>query len=165
MEQRKVTVTFRTFTNRIEREMKQRYPHCAMEIQSVTKNNGKQLTGITVREPECNIAPNLYLNSYYEAYQSGDSYEDVFEQLIECYEEHKGNKQFDTEYVQRFENVKDCIYFKLINAEKNKNLLPKIPHRKYHDLAVVYSVLLSVEEQGSANMNITGSAIGVDQGC
>jgi len=159
MEQRKVTVTFRTFIKRVEREMKQRYPHCKVEIQVVTKNNGKQLTGIVVQEPDYNIAPNLYLNSCYEDYQSGDSYEDVFEQLVENYEKHKANAQFDTECIQSFANVKDRIYFKLINAEKNKALLQGIPHRKYQDLAIVYSVLLAVEKEESASMNITNQLL------
>lgn len=157
MEQKEMT--FQLFIKRVEKEIKQYYSQCTVEIHEVVKNNGKKLTGIVVREPEGNIAPNLYLNSYYEDYLSGDSFDNVFERFIESYEEHRGNKRFDTEYLQSYTNVKERIFFKLINAEKNENWLKEVPYRKYQDLAVVYSVLLSMEEVGSASVNITSQLL------
>lgn len=152
-------VSFHLFSKRVEREMKQRYPHCVVELQEVIKNNGKKLIGIAIRQPGCNISPIHYLNSYYEAYQLGDSYENVFQQLIESNEEHSGNEQFDMEYLQDYQNVKERIYFKLINADENEDFLQEIPYRQYQDLAIVYSVLLSMEEKGNASMNITNQLL------
>ena len=37
-----------------------------------------------------------------------------------------------------WETAHGDIYMKLINAEQNKELLEKIPHRIFMDLAVVY---------------------------
>lgn len=46
-----------------------------------------------------------------------------------------------------FEKMKDKIYCKLINAERNREHLDKVPHRKFLDLAIVYRVLVSSNEE------------------
>ena len=45
---------------------------------------------------------------------------------------------FDISGFKRWETVRENVYPKLINTEQNTELLEKIPHRDFMDLAVVY---------------------------
>ena len=47
----------------------------------------------------------------------------IIEDLVELYEEIRQEKSWDYERMLSFEGVKDRIIFRLINTEKNKELL------------------------------------------
>ena len=47
-----------------------------------------------------------------------------------------------------FEKIKDIIYYKVINYEMNRALLSKIPHFKFLDLAIVFYIIVSKDEEG-----------------
>ena len=53
-----------------------------------------------------------------------------------------------------FEGVKDRIIFRLINTEKNKELLLDVPHKKFLDLSLVFAVLVEADNDGTAVMLI-----------
>ena len=43
-----------------------------IEVASTTKNNGNKRIGLSLRDPEINIAPTIYLEEFYQSYL--DSY-------------------------------------------------------------------------------------------
>ncbi len=108
--------------------------------QAVTKNNSVMLTGITVVKGETDIGPCVYLDAFYREYETdGTRFEEIVDEvhrLIVKNEEE--TPDFDISGFKRWETVRGNIYAKLINAEQNKELLGKIPHRNFMDLAVVY---------------------------
>ena len=50
--------------------------------------------------------------------------------------------------------LKDRIIFRLINTEKNKDLLLDVPHKKFLDLSLVFAVLVEADNDGTAVMLI-----------
>ena len=114
-------------------------------IKNVTKNNGIKLTGIMAEAEGCNCAPCLYLDDYYRLYVNKEM--KLSEAADEIYRQLKGHLQ-DAEGINisgftEWGTVKGSIYAKLINAEKNKGLLEKTPHRMFLDMAAVYYVVIS----------------------
>lgn len=107
----------------------------------VGKNNGVKLTGVTIREEGFNIAPNIYLDDYFEEYRSGKTVDDICRAVTDVYEKNRIRQNFNLDEFVEFDTVRDQICFKLINAESNRSLLSEIPHRLFLDLAVVYYVL------------------------
>ena len=106
----------------------------------VTQNNNVKQTGITVMKEGVDIEPCVYLDELYREYEADgmklDEIVDEVYRLILKYEEDMPD--VDISVFQNWETIRDDIYPKLVNAEQNKELLEKIPHRNFMDLAVVY---------------------------
>lgn len=122
-----------------------------IKVTHVTKNNGLELDGIVIMEKGKNIAPTIYINSYYEDYEKGRSVEDIAETVLDIYR----NQSVDVEEylydVMRFDEICDKIYIKMINYEMNKSLLERVPHRIFLDMAIVYYIRFEKYE----DMNMT----------
>lgn len=118
-----------------------------VELQRSTKNNGLVLDGLMIVAEGSNIAPMIYLNSSYEVFLE-HGIEAVVEQVIAVYEENKEDNpfNFDVSILTEFSKVKPLIKMKLINYEKNKQLLKEVVHRKELDLAVVFMIVLESKE-------------------
>lgn len=135
------------FTTVLKLELQKRNPNWRIKITHVPKMNGVTLTGLLVLPNKSNITPTIYLESFYADYEAGCLLDVILERIEHLYEEHNVDEvYFDMEQFLDFENVQGRLCLKVINAERNKDLLQKIPHRMFHDLAIVYYVLLPNEE-------------------
>lgn len=106
----------------------------------VTKNNNVKLTGIAVIKEGADIGPYIYLDEFYREYESGGMKSDeIVDEVCRLILKHwEDVPDVDISGFCDWETVHDDIYPKLVNAEQNKGLLEKIPHRGFLDLAVVY---------------------------
>ncbi len=126
-----------------------------VRINEVMKNNGVMLSGITMLQDDNNISPTIYLNQYYEAYESGEiTLRCIVDDVLDTYERNKVNQSVDMRFFMNYERIKDRIIFKLIHAERNEELLKDIPHIRYLDLAIVFQCLISDEMFGNATIMI-----------
>ena len=125
-----------------------------VNLQTVTKNNDLQLTGLTIMAPNRNIAPTIYLESFYEQYQKGEGVEEILERIANLQLENEMDMDFDTSLVTNFENCKDKIYPKLVSAEWNQETLETCPYVPMEDLAVIFYIDLSSEGNGSMTIKI-----------
>ena len=109
-------------------------------IQPVMKNNGTIYDGLIVIDPILNISPTIYLNPYYHRYLEGISLEDICDDVLTAYLENLPEENFDISLFKDFEKAKTKIIIKLVNYERNKELLNSVPHVRFHDLAMIYVV-------------------------
>ena len=130
-----------------------------VEIREVTKNNDTKLTGLVVTKKGSNIAPNVYLEAFYQEYQNGKDYEDVLEHIAEVVVKHSPKEQFDASNLTDLDKVRNRIIPRLINAKRNEEYLIDKPHRLVEDLAVVYAVNISEDETGKMSAPVTYSLI------
>jgi hypothetical protein len=162
-------MTFNEYVETVKREIKdylpEEYKDVNPEINKVSKNNGKELTGLTLRGTS-NICPNIYLDSFYDLYQDGMEIEDTLIRISEIFQrEINRMPQFNLEDFS-YNNMKDNLYYTVINAEKNEKLLQEIPHQRRQDLAIVYRVHLSVSDEGTGSILLNNTHLklwGVDQ--
>lgn len=110
-------------------------------VQKVNKNNGLVLDGLTIFSDEVNLAPTIYLNGYYEDYLS-DGAVAVAKRIIAIYEANKPSESVDVSFFMDIEKVSPRIKMKLVNLEKNKELLEQVPHIRFLDLAIVFMAVL-----------------------
>ena len=123
-------------------------------VQSVNKNNGVTLVGISIMSKGTNIAPTIYLNGFFEEYLS-DGAVAVAKRIIAIYEANKPKESVDISFFMDIEKVRPKIKMKLINYEKNEELLEQIPHIRFLDLAIVFMVVLGSDcENGFASILI-----------
>lgn len=130
-----------------------------VEIREVTKNNDTKFTGLLVTKKGSNIAPNVYLESFYLEYQDGKDYEDVLEHIAEVIVKHSPKEQFDVSNLTDLDKVRNRIIPRLINAKRNEEYLIDKPHRLVEDLAVVYAVNIGGDETGMMSAPVTYSMI------
>lgn len=128
---------------------------CKVQIKDVKKNNGVVLRGLTVMQDSSNVSPTIYLNSYYEAYIEGRAaLLDVVNDVMDTYQRNKVNQSVDMRYFLDYERVRDSVVYKLINTEKNKELLEDVPHIEFHDLSIVFQCMVESDDIGSASILI-----------
>ena len=123
------------------RETVERKTGKQVSVQKINKNNGLVLDGLTIMEEGINIAPTIYLNGYYEEYLLS-GVDAVANRIIASYEANKPKESVDVSFFMDIEKVSPRIKMKLINYEKNKELLEQVPHVSFLDLAVVFVVVL-----------------------
>lgn len=147
-------MTYDTFKQLIMKRLEKDIPEPkTVSIQSVVRNNGCYLDSLIIMEQERNISPALFLNYYYDSYCKGDTFQEVYEMLLSNYRDNRPAGNIDISFFTDFEKVKPTIVFKLVNYEKNKELLPEIPHIRFLDLAIVFYSLISMTS-GDGNATI-----------
>lgn len=133
------------FKELILEALKERFgEECQIEYKEVLKNNGVKLDGVIVRQNNCVVSPTVYVNDYYEDFSNGENINNIADIIERLIRDNTIEDEFDADELILFDNVKDRIVFKLINFERNKELLETVPYKKYLDLAIVYYI--SVKE-------------------
>ena len=147
---------FLNFTMLVREEVEKRTGECyKVRLDDVRKNNGVVLRGITVTQDDSNISPTIYLNSYYEEYIKGRAtLINVVNDVMDTYHRNKVNQSVDMRYFLNYESVRQKIIYKLVNTEKNKELLEDIPHIEFLDLSIVFQCLVTQEDFGRASILI-----------
>ena len=125
-----------------------------VRISKVRKNNGIELHGVSVFRPGENVTPTVYLEDYLVRYRGGEPFAEILRELKAVLDSNRLNHTFSVEAFARWEQAKERIVYKLINANKNSRLLEEVPHVLYLDLAVVFYYLLSGDNYGNASILI-----------
>ena len=134
------------------------YADARVSVNEMTKNNGKVLTGLTILPEGENISPNVYLDGFYKDYQHGIDLDDVMDEIADVYLNGMKPAEEMGDIAQKFKDVefvKDRIIMVAVNREKNAKLLETVPHTNHEDLALIYKVLISREDAGTATITIT----------
>ena len=119
-------------------------------INHVIKNNGCEMDWLVIMEKGKDIAPTIYLDSFYELYTNGENIKSIIRQIEVIYEQNKNNVTFDVNILKHFDTIKDKIVYKVVNYRSNEKLLEQVPHKRILDLAVVFYCLLDNEYGRSA---------------
>ncbi len=129
-------------------------PSVRVTIQEILKNNNTHLDGLTILSGQLNISPTIYLNYYYQQYQKGKELPDIYQEILTSYKENCPTENIDISFFTEYDKVKDHIVFKLINYERNRELLTRIPHYRFLDLAIVFCCLIEASTEGCATILI-----------
>lgn len=125
-----------------------------VSVYETKKTNGVLRRGLRFVQKDINVSPTIYLEEYYEQFCSGKALEQIIKDILEMYENVKLQHSWDAEAICDYEQIQNRIVFRVIGERKNADLLKEIPHRIYLDLAVVYYVLLEINEWATATMSI-----------
>ena len=119
----------------------------------VIKNNGLKLLSIILKRPNVNIYPTIYLDYYYPRYINGESISSLAEDIIKLDEKTTFEGTLAEDFFCDFEKIKEHIFIKLINTNKNEELLKDTPSRGFLDLSEV--VYVDVFDIFKINASIT----------
>ena len=148
-------MNYRKFTETIADLLRERMgADYEVKITDVTKNNGVVLTGIIMMRRSDRISPTIYLEEPYRQYLAGVALQEIVDRIVELYQEQMKDFNLDIDSFKEFEYVRDRIFHKLINYEKNSKLLEDVPYFKWCDLAVVFYYAVEEELMGRASILI-----------
>ena len=54
-------------------------------VKQILKNNDTVLDGLTIPNPDTNVAPTIYLNQFFEEYQNGKDLNDIIGDIADMY--------------------------------------------------------------------------------
>lgn len=123
------------------------------ELIPVEKNN-VSLTGLTIRKAGEAMAPNFYLEPYYEQYQAGKSTEEIGENIAILYEQIAA-PDFMLREITSYAEVKEHLEIRLVSKENNKAYLTKGLYRLNEVGAEVVYINLGKSEEGQASVRVT----------
>ena len=150
-----MNLNYEEFKEKIKDDIKdymdEKYKDCGVVIRKVNITN-REVDGLNFYDiPGLkNATPTIYVNNLYEEYERTGKYEEVIRIAAETME--RGIKSFNDEIKAELldtSRLKDNVFFTLINAEQNKELLKTVPHREFEDLAIVYRWNLGNDSLGT----------------
>lgn len=148
-------MTYDQFVARIkERVIKEVTDSVTVTVHTAVKNNGTIRKGLTLTEHGINIAPTIFLEEYYQRFQRGMPEEQAAAEILKLYAGVRFDRSWRADRLRRYEDVRDRIVYRLVNREANASLLKEVPYREYLDLAVIFYVMVEVDEYGTAAMMI-----------
>lgn len=126
---------------------------------TVSKNNGVVLRAVIIHADGENVSSIIYVDDKLDAVREGYSgLPDVAKEVAKIYEENKNPGFADVKNIISRDYILDSVQYKLVNREKNQNLLEKVPHRDFLDLAVLYQTT-SYQGEGTASVTVTNDMI------
>lgn len=149
------TLDYDSFVSTVHLIMKERMGDgYDVRIYKVMKNNSLELHSLVVRKENINIAPNIYLKPYYDAYLEGVSMEEIADRLFVIYS-NCSEPELNQGFSYTLEEMKPYIFYRLVSFEKNQKLLETVPYFRYLDLAVTFHCLVRDDEEGIGTVRIT----------
>lgn len=121
-------------------------------VRNVLKNNNVRRKAISIVRKEEVATPTIYLRNYFVDFKHGRDMTNICTEIFNMYlySMDSFNADIDLRDIADFEKVKTMIHYKLINYEMNKELLKKVPHLKFLDLAIVFYIMVSEDGEGQA---------------
>ena len=107
-------------------------------VQRVKKNNQVSMMGLSIGEQKNYLLPVLYLEPFYRNHLRGQTIEETMREIASVYQGHQVGFYLDEDKVSDYEYIKKNLFYRIINYEKNKELLKYTPHERFLDLAVTY---------------------------
>lgn len=148
---------FTYFKNEVMERLKEEheFEDYTFEERPVLKSN-VQLTGLTVVKGSANVCPTLYYEDYYDLYKKGMPIEKITDKMwsaILASYEHVPS--YDWESFKNYYKENWRIRTKLINTEKNQELLSTLPSISFGNLSAIFYLVFDDTYMGQGSINIT----------
>lgn len=122
-----------------------------IHTEKVSKNNGVTYTGLMITIKGEKLTPNIYLDYYYALYNEGYSLEKIMSMISEEYKAARGRLEKDKFITLDELEIEKSLFIKLINYEKNKEILADCPYIPFFDLAISFRYLVQSDGTGIAS--------------
>lgn len=131
----------------------------SVELTAVQKNNGVFLDAVIITDGVRNASPVFYLGNILEKLKNKElNISEACSEIFDMYEAAYPPEDIDVSFFADFDKVKENLYIRLVNYEKNKDFLSGVPHRRFLDLAVIYCYVFNMEGTGGISSVVVTDA-------
>lgn len=123
-------------------------PEYKVELGKTKKNNGVVYNSLTIRTKEEEmIAPVIHIDEIVMQIRCGLPMKKAVEMIYEAYEKSKAQR-FDVDVLDMMDRefILKHVEYQVVNAEKNAEMISKVPSKRLMDLAAIYRVAIRNEE-------------------
>lgn len=152
---------FEEFVEAMRERLREEYPECEVKTVPVTKNNDTHLTGISILPEGRAVSPTIYMEEPYERYLEGCPMEELVSGIVRSYEENRMDGDPALPDLTDFGALKDAVCLKLVNRERNRENLARMPHRDLFDLAVTYFIPVALDGARDGSITVTDRHFGL----
>ncbi len=128
-----------------------------IEVQQHVKNNNWLQTQLMIRKKDEQVGMLIPMELFYPNEQdvlSDEKFSEISAAILCFYEEGKEGAENMNRCIpalDKYQNIRDMVRYKVINAEKNSELLQSVPHILYLDLAIVFYICFKEDERSLAS--------------
>ena len=134
-----MSVKFTSYTQDILENLKEKLGDgYTVFSKNIRKNNGIICTGIIVKKAGQNVSPVIYIDNLFRENITEPEIKEISNALYNDFMRAEKEKLIDLSDFSAFERAGERLAFKLISAEKNSELLQKVPHKRFYNLAIVF---------------------------
>ena len=127
----------------------------SVDLNAVQKMN-QNYEAVTVKPEDAIIGVNLNMTEIYERYDRGMSYDTLVSEVAEKADRAlHDHPDFNLEALQDYDQMKEKLSMEVVSAERNADLLEKVPHKNMEDMAVVYRFVLDSDSDGRGSILVT----------
>lgn len=141
-------MTIKEFAAKVQAEVAAKLKK-KVELKEVIKLNGIRRYGLLILNPDTNASPTIYLESFFHRFLEAGNWDCTINDIISAYQDNVPDERFDTDQFLDFSQIKEKVFYRLINYEANRELLDQMPHSRFLDLAKVFCVLHQSESMGN----------------
>lgn len=127
-----------------------------VEYFETLKNNGVKYPSIIIKSNGKNISPVIHVEQFYNEYTNEEL---TMDDILRIINEIIDSTPSVTVDFSDFELLKNHIYPILVNTDRNRSLLPTIPHKDFLDLSVIYRVFIPSIEESVSSIGESASSI------
>lgn len=149
-------MAFQAFQTIVISELRARMGDCyRFTVHKIPKNNGRVLNGLCILQEGENTTPTIYLESFFHRYRQGESLENLINEIIQTYGQHRTLVQQEFSHLLDLDYLKDKIIYRLIHTQSNPELLKDRPSLPCHDLSIVFYLFLDQNDHCSMTSPVT----------
>lgn len=128
---------------------------CKVYLEEVVKNNHIVRQAVVIMEKDRKISPTIYLEKFYSDFMAGRNLMEICLEIMVVHEKYRDDISFNPDTYTDYAEMRKMLYVKVINAEKNRELLESVPWRKCYDLAMTVYILLKEDNGAMATINVS----------
>ncbi len=116
---------------------------------------GSSYSGLVVRNAEEKAAPVINLERYFAMAENGEDPECILQKIAGEITDNELN--METGWLRKYGMVKQNLFLRLSNYERNKTVMDKVPCIRIEDLALTFHIRFSHQDASLCSVMITGS--------
>ena len=151
-------MTYNQFLNYVKEQSVYEFDHpeeYTASINHVVKNNSVELDGICLHRAGDTLSPTVYLNHFYEEYLEGRPLHSILSEIAATLSSEVPELEVNTSLYDNYDAIRHQIIFRLVNYERNEELLTSCPYLPFCDLAITFRWLVHSDSSGIASALIT----------
>ncbi|MDO4614401.1 MAG: DUF5688 family protein [Lachnospiraceae bacterium] len=143
---------YQMFVNDLLREIEEQRTE-GQEIKQITvpKNNGVMREALSFRPDGADYAAVIYLDSLYQQFPEDGSVPELAGRLLSAHIPTPWREEQLQRCLSDFELVRDRIYLRLINTEKNHEFLETAPSEPFMNLSLICCIILDAVRPNTLN--------------
>ena len=143
------------FVEALKEKLIERGNDVDVKINTVEKMN-QTYEAIIITPEGSNIGVNMNLDVFTEANEYGVPFDEIVDKVAQRVEANLADMPaFDVQSLTDYEKMTDKLTMEVVAADRNADLLSKVPHQEIEDMAVVYRFVMESNDEGRASVLVT----------